>query len=201
MRKKVILSVALSIALLSGSTTLAAVPASLPEAEGIEMTVSTPADAAVEAESSAEVVSATETEVGGEDQVSRRERKAANAQEKDSFGGGLTILAMSIVVLALIVLSVLFYLFGKVSSYVQKSRKRKAHGVDKDTAQEHHEELDSGEVIAAISMALAEHMGQGHDIEDTILTIRRMRKAYSPWNSKIYNMRVVPQAVKISRKE
>ena len=55
--------------------------------------------------------------------------------------------------------------------------------------------------ITAISMALAEHMGQGHDIEDTILTIRRMRKAYSPWNSKIYNMRVMPQTVKISRKE
>lgn len=201
MRKRIILSVALSMALLSGSTSLAAVPASLPEAEGVEMTVSTPAESAVEAESAAEAVSASEATVGGEDQVSRRERKAANAKEKDSFGGGLTILAMSIVVLALIVLSVLFYVFGKVSSYVQKSRKRKAHGVDKDTAQEHHEELDSGEVIAAISMALAEHMGQGHDIEDTILTIRRMRKAYSPWNSKIYNMRVVPQAVKISRKE
>lgn len=201
MRKRIILSVALSMALLSGSTTSAAVPTSLPEAEGIEMTVSTPSEAAIEAETAAAEVSATEAKMGGEDQVSRRERKAANAKEKDSFGGGLTILAMSIVVLALIVLSLLFYVFGKISSYVQKSLKRKAHGVDKDTAQDHHEELDSGEVIAAISMALAEHMGQGHDIEDTILTIRRMRKAYSPWNSKIYNMRVMPQTVKISRKE
>ncbi|WP_290390901.1 OadG family protein, partial [Paramuribaculum intestinale] len=52
---------------------------------------------------------------------------------------------------------------------------------------------DSGEVIAAISMALAEHSGHGHDMEDTILTIRRMRKAYSPWNSKIYNMRHIQE--------
>ena len=42
-------------------------------------------------------------------------------------------------------------------------------------------------------MALAEHFGQGHDMEDTILTIKRMKKAYSPWNSKIYNMRQIPE--------
>ncbi len=33
-------------------------------------------------------------------------------------------------------------------------------------------------------------------MEDTILTIRRMRKAYSPWNSKIYNLRAVPEHVR-----
>lgn len=119
--------------------------------------------------------------------------KARNAAENDSWGGAITIIAMSIVLAALIVLSLLFLGFGKISSAIQKSKKREAHGVTEVDAQDHHDEEDSGEVIAAISMALAEHMGQGHDIEDTILTIKRMRKAYSPWNSKIYNMRSLPQ--------
>ncbi len=119
--------------------------------------------------------------------------KARNAAENDRFGGAITIIAMSIVLCALILLSILFLGFGKISTMIHSSKKRKAHGVDATTKEDHHDESDSGEVIAAISMALAEHTGQGHDIEDTILTIRRMRKAYSPWNSKIYNLRAVPE--------
>lgn len=119
--------------------------------------------------------------------------KARNAKENDSFGGAITIIAMSIVLAALIILSLLFLGFGRISEALHARNKRKAHGVDETTAQDHHQEADSGEVIAAISLALATHFGQGHDMEDTILTIRRLRKAYSPWNSKIYNLRVVPQ--------
>ena len=119
--------------------------------------------------------------------------KAKNAAENDKYGLAVTLIAMGIVISALIVLSILFLCFGKVSAAIQQHRKRKAHGVTTETAEDHHSELDSGEVIAAISMALAAHLGQGHDMEDTILTIRRMRKAYSPWNSKIYNMRVLPE--------
>ncbi len=122
--------------------------------------------------------------------------KARNAAENDKYGGAITLIAMSIVLSALIILSLLFLIFGKISSSFQKHRKRQAHGVSVENAEEHHEELDSGEVIAAISMALAEHEGLGHDMEDTILTIRRMRKAYSPWNSKIYNLRAVPEHVR-----
>ena len=119
--------------------------------------------------------------------------KARNAAENDSFGGAITIIAMCIVLAALIILSILFLCFGKISTAVMSSKKRKAHGVTSETSEDHHDELDSGEVIAAIGMALAEHFGQGHDMEDTILTIKRMKKSYSPWNSKIYNMRHIPE--------
>ena len=53
--------------------------------------------------------------------------------------------------------------------------------------------LIPGEVIAAIAAALAEHYSGKHDMEDYILTIRSMKRSYSPWNSKIYNLRVLPQ--------
>lgn len=140
-------------------------------------------------------VNSKEVNTVQESELTRRElqlQKAHNAEEYDSSGAAITIIAMCIVLGALVVLSILFLIFGKISSRALTRKKKKAHGVDDLTADEHHEELDSGEVIAAIGLALAEHFGQGHDMEDTILTIRRMRKAYSPWNSKIYNMRHLP---------
>lgn len=138
-------------------------------------------------------VPSTEVNSVQESKRLRQLQKAQNAKENDEYGGAITLIAMVIVVSALLILSILFFCFGQISTAFQKSRKRKAHGVEAHNAEEHHEELDSGEAIAAIAMALAEHTGQGHDMQDTILTIRRMRKAYSPWNSKIYNLRVVPE--------
>lgn len=122
----------------------------------------------------------------------KQAEKAKNAAENDSWGGALTIIAMCIVLGALIILSILFSIFGNISAKLLTRRKQEAHGVTAETKEDHHDEVDSGETIAAIAMALAEYFGQGHDIEDTILTIKRMKKSYSPWNSKIYNMRQVP---------
>lgn len=118
--------------------------------------------------------------------------KKRNAETNDKFGGGITIIAMSIVVSALAVLSILFFIFGKISSKLLARKKQRTIG---ETAPDGAtREVDSGETIAAIGMALAEHLyGSGHDLERTILTLRRMKRAYSPWNSKIYNIRHVPE--------
>lgn len=142
----------------------------------------------------AAVVATTEQEAPA--QLGRNAAQRAkndSAKANDPWGGVVTIVAMSIVLGALIILSILFFIFGKISSAVITSKKRAAHGVTTETNEAHHDEPDSGEAIAAISMALAEFFGQGHDIEDTILTIKSMQKAYSPWNSKIYNMRHTPE--------
>lgn len=139
-----------------------------------------------------EVTPAAETAPVHESKIAKRmtqAEKAQNAAENDSRGGAITIIAMCIVLSALVILSLLFLGFGKISSAILTKKKKNAHGVDDYNKEDHHDELDSGEVIAAISMALAEHFRQDHDIEDTILTIKRMKKSYSPWNSKIYNMR------------
>ena len=47
----------------------------------------------------------------------------------------------------------------------------------------------SGEVNAAISMAIYMHFNEQHDEESHVMTIRKNTKAYSPWNSKIYAVR------------
>ena len=46
----------------------------------------------------------------------------------------------------------------------------------------------SGEEAAAISMALHLYLNEMHDVENRILTITKISKRYSPWNSKIYSV-------------
>ena len=131
-----------------------------------------------------------------ESKIARRMTQAEknqNAKETDSWGGAITIIAMCIVISALAVLSILFFCFGKISEKILTHTKKKAKAEASHVHDEDHHELASGEVIAAISLALSEHFNEGHDIEDTILTIRRMKKSYSPWNSKIYNLRTMPE--------
>lgn len=149
-----------------------------------------------QAEVKAEGVNSTEVNTITESELTRKmlqAEKAKNAAENDEYGVAITIIAMLIVVGCLVVLSILFFGFGKISSALLSKKKRVAHGLTKDNLPDDHEDIDSGEAIAAIAAALSEHFGQGHDMEDTILTIRRMKRAYSPWNSKIYNLRVMPE--------
>ena len=128
----------------------------------------------------------------GESKIAKKMTQAEknrNAAENDGWGGAITIIAMCIVISALVVLSILFMIFGKISEFLITKRKKVAKAAADHPENEEHLELASGEVIAAISLALSEFFGNPHDIEDTHLTIRRLQKVYSPWNSKIYNLR------------
>ena len=153
--------------------------------------------AATEVVEAAEVAEIAEVEEADEAEAAtgmmNQAQKVENIKANDPHGFTITIMAMVIVVLALVVLFLLFLVFGKMSSRSQKKKKIEAKGLsNSDTSSE---EADSGEVIAAIAMALAQHF-DAHEAEDTVLTIKRMKRAYSPWNSKIYNMREIPQVNK-----
>ena len=45
-----------------------------------------------------------------------------------------------------------------------------------------------GNVTAAISLAIHLYFNELHDEESNIVTIKKVRKAYSPWSSKIYSV-------------
>lgn len=51
----------------------------------------------------------------------------------------------------------------------------------------------SGEVYAAIATALYEFGEDTHDVENTVLTIQKVKRNYSPWSSKIYSLREEPR--------
>ena len=127
---------------------------------------------------------------GVNNQVIELNDKVEKFQKFDSSGVILTVIAMAIVFLALILLSVCFYIFGKINAGIARKNKAVSQGKVEDGDHSEVEE-DSGEVIAAISTALYQHLN-AHDYEDTILTINKVKRAYSPWSSKIYSLRELP---------
>lgn len=123
--------------------------------------------------------------------IKQQNEKVVFFRERDENGLGLTIMAMAIVFSALLLLSICFYIISKIGAAVQRRNKVKATGIDDVKTAGGEKRHDSGEEIAAIVMALHEHLNV-HDRESTILTLNKVKKAYSPWNSKIYNMRQLP---------
>lgn len=109
--------------------------------------------------------------------------------KNDKNGFGMTVMAMCIVFGALLVLCLCFYFIGMIGK--RSARIKKAHATGLELEQVAHHEHDSGEEIAAIVMALHEHFNQ-HDNESLILTVKKMKRAYSPWSSKIYSLRELP---------
>ncbi|MCM1109904.1 MAG: OadG family protein [Clostridium sp.] len=113
-------------------------------------------------------------------------------RERDAHGFALTVMAMCIVFGALLLLAVCFSIISAIGARRLKSNKMRSQGQNpREISREDHPEHDSGEVIAAITMALHEHL-DAHDRESTVLTINKVRRAYSPWNSKLYGMRQLP---------
>lgn len=112
--------------------------------------------------------------------------------EQDEHGFGMAVMAMCIVFTALLVLAICFNIINKIGANISQKRKIKALSDTADEPEDHHKEQDSGEVIAAIAAALAEHL-DAHDRENTVLTINKVRRAYSPWSSKIYGLRELPR--------
>ena len=119
--------------------------------------------------------------------------KMENFEQHDPVGIGMAISAMSVVFTGLILLYLCFKFVGKLAVKLRKRNAMKAQNVtDKQEAKERKLGEAPGEVIAAISMALHEAQGADHDVEETILTISRVKRSYSPWSSKIYTLRETP---------
>lgn len=120
--------------------------------------------------------------------------KMEKFEQHDSIGVGMAISAMSVVFLGLILLYIAFRIIGKASVSLSARNAMKAKGItDKQEAKEKQLGRAPGEVFAAIAMAMHEMQSDVHDVEDTVLTITRVKRSYSPWSSKIYTLRETPQ--------
>ncbi|MBP8758846.1 MAG: lamin tail domain-containing protein [Parabacteroides sp.] len=119
--------------------------------------------------------------------------KIDNFKDNDSFGIGMTISAMAVTFLGLLLLYLIFKQVGKLSIAASKRNARKAKsGI---TTNERDELLgeEAGEVFAAIATALYEVTEDVHDLENTVLTIHKVTRNYSPWSSKLYGLRETPR--------
>mgnify|MGYP005610471845 FL=1 len=120
--------------------------------------------------------------------------KMEKFQEHDSAGIGMAITAMSVVFFGLILLYICFRGIGKLAIMLRRRNAMEAKDIKcEEEAKEKKLGEAPGEVIAAISMAMHEMQNDVHDVEDTVLTITRVKRTYSPWSSKIYTLRELPK--------
>ncbi|HMN48712.1 MAG TPA: OadG family protein [Ignavibacteriaceae bacterium] len=107
----------------------------------------------------------------------------------DPWGIGMTVIGYVVVFIALLLLYIIFFNLAKLLQVNVKRLLRREGKVI-----EVKEDLSlSGEVNAAIAMALHLYYSEMHDKEDTVLTINKVSRTYSPWSSKIYGLRQFPR--------
>jgi len=113
---------------------------------------------------------------------------SATAPVIDSMTWTIVFVGIAIVFLALASVYLFFrYFLTFILNFRLKSfaRKRGIDPAEMVTAKN----MQSGEVNAAIAMAIYSYMSELHDVESGVITIRRVSKNYSPWSSKLYNMK------------
>ncbi|NEW84103.1 MAG: lamin tail domain-containing protein [Mariniphaga sp.] len=107
----------------------------------------------------------------------------------DPSGIGMALIAMSVVFSGL----ALLYLFFKGMGLFMTKNARKAEQLLKVSSPGIVKQGLSGEVNAAIVMALYLYGNELHDQEDPVITMTKVSRTYSPWSSKIYGLRKSPR--------
>ncbi|MCK9163698.1 MAG: OadG family transporter subunit [Bacteroidales bacterium] len=116
-------------------------------------------------------------------------KKGDEIAKHDPYGVGLTLIAVSTVFLALIVIFIVILIFG--GSIIKLQKRKAIKQVQADSSQSVKDiSRVSGEEFAAIAAAIYMYNDQLHDEENAILTINKVSKTYSPWSSKLHNMNV-----------
>jgi len=120
--------------------------------------------------------------------------------QNDPYGLLMAILGMGIVFIVLLILFLVFSLTPKFytqefkvwwSNLFSKSTKDKKVSLNQPVTPVINSDL-SGEVNAAIAAAIYLYRSELHDYENTVLTISKVSRSYSPWSSKIYGLRKTP---------
>ena len=107
----------------------------------------------------------------------------------DPLGIGMTVIGYVVVFAALLFLYLIFANLTKVLNLNVKRLLRREGKI----AEIKEDQSMSGELNAAIAMALHLYYSEIHDKEDTVLTINKVSRTYSPWSSKIYGLRQHPR--------
>ncbi len=136
-------------------------------------------------------------ETGAENEVAEAAKTFA---EHDPHGVIMAMLGMGIVFTILILTYIIFSNTPKLftPAFRQKLKdlfsKKKKETQTEDKEEVVAEEADlTGEVNAAIAAAIHLYRSDLHDFEDTVLTMKKVSRTYSPWSSKIYGLRNLNQ--------
>ena len=114
-------------------------------------------------------------------------KQAEKIKESDPVGIGLTAVAVSVVFLALVCIALLISGSGKLISKAEEKNKekgKKERAIKPVSDGSSHDE----EIYAAIGAAIYLYNEELHDEEDTVITIQKVEREWTPWNAKYYNM-------------
>ncbi len=131
----------------------------------------------------------THTTPGSDNDYSRKMTSGEEFVAIDPYGVGMTAISMTVVFSALVIL---FLAFTFIFRLMNRKKKEK---IKSEVTVNVPKEVPaiSGEVNAAIAMALYMYQNQTHDFENTVLTVKKVARTYSPWSSKIYTLRKTPR--------
>ncbi len=127
-----------------------------------------------------------------EEVVPESPSRAELFRRQDPTGGLMAATAISVVLLSLATLFLLFKGIGILVRRLTAPRPVKVVTQEEDTIVTAAPDEVEGDVFAAIAIAIFQYSRDLHDVENTVLTINRGAKAYSPWSSKIYGLRQIP---------
>lgn len=131
---------------------------------------------------------------GANNDYTKKKSAGESFVEFDPYGIGMTMIAMFVVFSALAILFVIYKNMGRFFIRQGAASKKSVTGELKSSGV-HSEAEMSGEVNAAIAMAIYLYLSEMHDYENTVLTIQKVSRTYSPWSSKIYTLRKTPNKI------
>ena len=110
--------------------------------------------------------------------------------KRDPRGTVISLTAMSVVFSVLILLFLSFKELARIHVRLSRRKAAEAQGVDIEEVE--HTGEETGDIYAAIALALNLYQNDIHDFENMRVTIDREDKIYSPWSSKIQTLRQTP---------
>ena len=120
----------------------------------------------------------------------QKPRLSEEIAKRDPWGIGMAAIAMSVVFLALLMLYLVFRQLGAQMKKIQERRtlkpKEKKVELRRETVSSN-VAISEG-VYAAIAAAIHLYGEELHDVENTVLTINKVSRTYSPWSSKIHGL-------------
>lgn len=117
-------------------------------------------------------------------------KQSEKIKQSDPVGIGLTAVAVAVVFLALVCIALILQGSGKLMMGMEDRKKAKGAQPKKDRAIKPVSDGSNGEteIYAAIAAAIHLYNEELHDEEDTVITIQKVKREWTPWNAKFYNM-------------
>ncbi len=97
----------------------------------------------------------------------------------------IAIVGYIIVFLALVIL---YFVFSNMPKFLRLSFKIRGRRKNKEDYKDDFPEFLTGQENAAIATAVYLYFSQLHDEESTKMTIKKIKKDYSPWSSKVHSI-------------